>query len=193
MRATTQECCEQFWTSPGGNTPQSPQLYGHLPPITKTIKVRWTRHAGHCWRSRDELISDVLLWTPSYGRTKAGWPARTYIQQLCEDTGCNPEDLPEVMNDREEWRERVRGIRASSTTWWWSSLLVFIATCSGPYFLLYHTWVILAFLLYHTRTTILYVTMLWSLFLTATCSGYYYHTMFRSPFLITPCSGHYFF
>ena len=21
----------------------------------------------------------------------------------CEDTGCNPEDLPEVMNDREEW------------------------------------------------------------------------------------------
>ena len=29
-----------------------------------TIRVRWTRHARHCWRSRDELISDVLLWTP---------------------------------------------------------------------------------------------------------------------------------
>ena len=39
------------------------QLYGHLPPITKTIQVRRTKHAGHCWRSRDELISDVLLWT----------------------------------------------------------------------------------------------------------------------------------
>ena len=39
------------------------QLYGHLPPITKTIQVRRTRHAGHCWRSKDELISDVLLWT----------------------------------------------------------------------------------------------------------------------------------
>ena len=24
------------------------QLYGHLPPITKTIQVRRTRHAGHC-------------------------------------------------------------------------------------------------------------------------------------------------
>ena len=24
------------------------QLYGHLPPITKTIKIRRTRHAGHC-------------------------------------------------------------------------------------------------------------------------------------------------
>ena len=31
------------------------QLYGHLPPITKTIKVRWTRHTGHCWKSRDKL------------------------------------------------------------------------------------------------------------------------------------------
>ena len=64
--------------------PTRHQLYGHLPPITKTIQVRRTRHAGHCWRSRDELISDVLLWTPTYGRAKAGRPARTYIQQLCE-------------------------------------------------------------------------------------------------------------
>ena len=64
------------------------------PTITKTIKVRRARHAGHCWRSRDKLISDVLLWTPSYGWTKAGRPARTYIQQLCGDTGCSPEDLP---------------------------------------------------------------------------------------------------
>ena len=99
--------------------PTRHQLYGHLPPITETIQVRWTRHAGHCWRSRDELISDVLLWTPTYGHAKAGRPARTYIQQLCEDMGCCPEDLPEAMNDREKWQERVRDIRATSTTWWW--------------------------------------------------------------------------
>ena len=99
--------------------PTRHQLYGHLPPITKTTQVRRTRHAGHCWRSKDELISDVLLWTPTYGCAKAGRPARTYIQQLCEDTGCNPEDLPEVMNDREKWRERVRDIRAGGVTWWW--------------------------------------------------------------------------
>ena len=47
--------------------PTRHQLYGHLPPITKTIQVRRTRHAGHCWRSRDEHIRDVLLWTPTYG------------------------------------------------------------------------------------------------------------------------------
>ena len=98
--------------------PTKHQLYGHLPPITKTIQVRRTRHAGHCWRSRDELISDVLLWNPTYGQAKAGRPAQTYIQQLCEDTGCSPEDLPDTMNDRERWRERVRDICASGTTWW---------------------------------------------------------------------------
>ena len=91
--------------------PTRHQLFDHLPPITKTIQVRRT---GHCWRSRDKLIRDVLLWTPTHGRAKAGRPARTYIQQLCEDTGCCPEDLPRAMNDREEWRERVRDIRATS-------------------------------------------------------------------------------
>ena len=98
--------------------PTRHQLYGHLPP-TKTIQVRWARHAGHCWRSRDKLISDVLLWTPAYGQTKAGRPARTYIQQLCKDTECSPEDLLKAMNDREKWRESARDIHASGTTWWW--------------------------------------------------------------------------
>ena len=59
--------------------PTKHQLCGHLPPITTTIQVRRTRHAGHCWRSRDELINDVHLWTPTYSRAKAGKPARTYI------------------------------------------------------------------------------------------------------------------
>ena len=90
--------------------PTKQQLYGHLPPIMKTIKIRWTRHAGHCWGSRDKLTSDVLLWTPSHDQAKAGRLAQTYIQQLCVDTGCSPEGLPEVMDDREGWRERVREI-----------------------------------------------------------------------------------
>ena len=94
-------------------------LYGHLPPITKTIQVRRTRHAGHCWRSRDELISDILRWTPSHERAKAGRPARTYTRQPCADTGCSLEDLPGAMGDRDRWRERVREIRAANATWWW--------------------------------------------------------------------------
>ena len=117
-KSLTQECCEEFWKSPGGNTPQS-----HLPPITKTIKIRRNRHAGHCWSNRVELKSDILLWTPSHDRAKASWPARTYIQQLCEDTGCSFEYLPEAMNNREECWERVKDIRAGGTTrWWWYSV-----------------------------------------------------------------------
>ena len=77
--------------------PTRHQLYDHLPPIMKTIQVRRTRHAGHYWKSGDELISDVLLWTPTYCQAKAGQPAQTYIQQLCEDTRCSPK---EAMNDR---------------------------------------------------------------------------------------------
>ena len=102
----------KFWRQ----HPTKQQLYGHLPPITKTIQVWRTRQAGHCKRSRDELISDVLLWTPSHGWAKAGRSARTCIQQLCEDTGCSPGDLLEVMNDREGWWKRVRDICADGTT-----------------------------------------------------------------------------
>ena len=99
--------------------PTKQQLYGHLPPITKTTQVRRSRHAGNCWRSRDELIDDVLLWTPSRGRAKADWPARTYIQQFFVNTGCIPEDLPEAMDDGEGGRERVGYIRAGVVRWWW--------------------------------------------------------------------------
>ena len=99
--------------------PTKQLLYGHLPPIMETIQVRRTRHPGHCWRSKDEFISDVLLWIPSHGRAKVGWPARTYIQQLWADTRCSLEDLPRAMDDRDRWRERFREIRASSVTWWW--------------------------------------------------------------------------
>ena len=88
----------------------------------------------------------LLLWTPTHGRAKAGRQARTYIQQLCEDTGCCPEDLPEAMNDREKWRERVRDIRATSTTWWWwwwsmriSDFMVFLRRFWMVKFLLFYS------------------------------------------------------
>ena len=42
------------------------QLYNYLPPISKTIQKRRIRQAGHCWRSKNEHISNVLLWTPSH-------------------------------------------------------------------------------------------------------------------------------
>ena len=45
--------------------PTKQQLFGHQHPISRTIQIRRTRHAGHCWRSKNGPISDVVLWTPS--------------------------------------------------------------------------------------------------------------------------------
>ena len=73
------------------------QLYGYLPPISKTIQIKWTRHIEHCWRSKDELISDVLLWTYSHERAS--------LQQDWTDTGCCLENLPEAIDDWDEWRK----------------------------------------------------------------------------------------
>ena len=65
-----------------GQHPTKQQLYGHLPPITKTVLVRRTRHAGHYWRSKDELISDILLWTPSHGKIRTT-SQKLYTISLC--------------------------------------------------------------------------------------------------------------
>ena len=54
-----------------------------LPLIRKTLQVVRTRHVRHCWKSKDELICDILLWTPSHGLAKAGRLARTYTEPLC--------------------------------------------------------------------------------------------------------------
>ena len=93
LQAILNKCWRQY--------PTKQQLYDHLPPITKTIQVWRTRHARNCLISKDELP-----WSPSHGRTKAEWPARTYIKQLCADTWCSHEDLSGTMDDRDGWRGR---------------------------------------------------------------------------------------
>ena len=106
-------CIEQVLEA----TPPKSQLYDHLIPITKTIKIRWTRHEGHCRRSKDELISDILLWTPSHGQAKAGWPAWTTA--LCQYR-IWPWRPPGGMDNRDRWQERVMEICTGSMTWsWW--------------------------------------------------------------------------
>ena len=63
--------------------PTKQQLYDHLPLISKTIQIGWTSHVGHFKRSKNKLISDVLLWTSSHRHAGGGRPVRTYLHQLC--------------------------------------------------------------------------------------------------------------
>ena len=95
--------------------PNKQQLYGDLPPISIKIRQRRMRFAGHCWRSKRELVSSTLLWKPTHGHAGIGRPPTTFIDQLCRDTGCNPNELPAAMDDRIRWRNRVEETRASST------------------------------------------------------------------------------
>ena len=93
LTATSQECwIEQILETTSHKT-------AALRSITKAIRIRRIRQVGYYWRSRDELISDVLLWTPLHAQPKTGWPARTNVQQLCADTGGSLEVLPEAMDN----------------------------------------------------------------------------------------------
>ena len=82
---------------------------------------------GNAGKVRDKVINKIFMWTPTYGNTSVGRPAKTYILQLCGDTGYSLEDLPREMTNRDWWRERererererVKGIHAIHMTWWW--------------------------------------------------------------------------
>ena len=114
---------------PGGNTPQSTNYTATCLSSRKLSKLDEPDMQDTAGEAETISLVNVLLWTPTCSRAKAGRRARTYIQQLCEDTGCGPEDLPEAMNDREKWREGVRDIRASDTTWWWYVRGVCVCVC----------------------------------------------------------------
>ena len=97
LTAITQECCELYWTSPRGKT------VAVWPPTTYYENYQLDEpDMRDCWRSKDELTSDILRWIPSHGRAKEVRSARTYIQQLCR-----LDDLLGTMDNRDGWREKV--------------------------------------------------------------------------------------
>ena len=63
------------------------QLYGHLPPFLHTIQVRQARHARYRWRTKDELISDILQGIPTQ-TTNVIQTTKAYICQLCTVGEC---------------------------------------------------------------------------------------------------------
>ena len=107
LQAILNKSCKQHSTK---------QLYGHSPPISKAVQIRQTRLTGYCWRYKDKIISDVLQWSPSHRCASVGQLIRTYLPQLYADTGCNLEDMPGAIDDKDKWKERVREIHSSSKT-----------------------------------------------------------------------------
>ena len=91
------------------------QLYGKNPRVSTTIKERRLKFAGHCWRHKEELASQVLLWKPTHGRRGVGRPCKTYRDQITEDCNLYPDEMKRAMEDRKEWRARIDEIRGNTT------------------------------------------------------------------------------
>ena len=97
-----------------------------LPPISETIRDRKLRFAGHCYQAKTELVSDMIIWQPTHGRRSHSRPAKTYFDQLTEDNDCDPETLPVLLTDRDNWKESVAFGRVHLTqqdtvkVWYWT-------------------------------------------------------------------------
>ena len=96
------------------NQKTNKELYSNLPKIIDTLMIRRPQFIGHCWRKKDEVISDLLLWEPKHGARKRGRPATTYVDQLRNDTGLSIAELKSIMGNQKEWMKLVNGVRVRS-------------------------------------------------------------------------------
>ena len=80
------------------NHPTKVEIYGELPPISKTVAQRRARFAGHCFRAKDQVISDLLLWRLPCPRRRNRPLA--YPDTLARDTGLVLNELAQAMANR---------------------------------------------------------------------------------------------
>ena len=89
-------------------------------PLTSHPKKHPSKTNKTCRTSKDELISDILLWTLTHGHASDDQPARIYLHQLYADTGYSLENLPGAMDDWDGWRER----ESQGNPYWQHNLLL---------------------------------------------------------------------
>ena len=70
--------------------PPLKDIYGHLNPVSQTLKQRRVQFAGHCFRASNELISSFILWE----HHSSGKRSRklTFPDVISRDTGIAKED-----------------------------------------------------------------------------------------------------
>ena len=84
--------------------------------LYSSTDIATTLKKSHSSRNKDDLISDVLLWTPAYGCASVGQPTRTYIHLLCVNTRSSQEELTVLIEDRDGYLESVRELCAVKAT-----------------------------------------------------------------------------
>ena len=91
-------------------------LYGDLPSLSSTIRQRRLRFAGHCFRAKNQPVTNLLFWTPSTGKRGRGAGIKTFPKSLLEDTSSSSNgEIQGLMGDRHLWRQRVNTALDPST------------------------------------------------------------------------------
>ena len=90
-------------------------LYAGLPWISTTSRERRLSFSGHCWRSKNKVVRDLILREPKQGKRNVGGQAGTFVDLLEVDTGVPRDCLPAAMDDRDGWRKKAMGGRLRST------------------------------------------------------------------------------
>ena len=68
--------------------------------------------AGHCYRTKNEVISSLLLWKSSSDRARGR--KLSFPDVISRDTSIRTEDLGTVMLDRDVWRGVVNSVKATT-------------------------------------------------------------------------------
>ena len=59
------------------------ELYGDLPPVSTSLQICRLKFIAHCWRSKNETVSPLLLWDPKPGSRSRERPATIFILGSC--------------------------------------------------------------------------------------------------------------
>ena len=93
----------------------APNKVTGVQPLISYLRNDPNKTSKTCWRSKNELISDVLLRT--FIHEYISQSTKSYIHQLCKDTKCLPEDLPRTMTNRNGSQEKGKEICDVGTAW----------------------------------------------------------------------------
>ena len=82
--------------------PTLQQIYDGLPRISSVLSARILSFAGHCFRAKGEVISELILWCPPGPKRSR---KRTYLDMLRRETGLEVGEMGTAMSNLELWRD----------------------------------------------------------------------------------------
>ncbi len=88
------------------------EIYGSIPPISTTVAQRRARFAGHCYRAKEQVVSDLICWRlpcPNRGRRPLN-----YLDMVCNDVSQRVDDITTAMADKGFWKSLVACISAAA-------------------------------------------------------------------------------